>query len=265
MTASAASLPSRRARLGRYAVWQARDFGVNIAIVTLVIFGLLGVMFVMNLRSMESYLASRHMEMPVSQKLNMFKEIVAMFTTTAPMIAMSGIVSSDRSNGYTRFLFAKPLSPVRYYAQSALVRFVGYLVLGHVLFFAWGFFEPRPAYSWTLPAMLTGLFVAIGGILFLLSVVTKYDGLIVIVTLLVSAIAWDKWEQAKGLKHALIYLLPPMTKIGEIHGWFIGVNIAGTVMEMPFPARWFWWLSAYGMTCLVSGLIILRRLPLSKT
>jgi hypothetical protein len=264
MTAPSLSVARRRARLARYALWQAADFGINVAIIETLIFGLLGVTFIMNMHAQEAFLSGSGMTMSLGQKLNVFKELFTMFSSVAPMIAMTGIVSTDRTSGYTRFLFAKPLSPVRYYLQAAVVRWLGVLVVAHVLMLGWSFYAPLPAYSWRAIAALTCLFVAIGGMVFLLSVVSRYDGLIAIVLLLVSAIAWDKWEHAGGFKQALTYLLPPISKLGEIPNWFVGVNGQGSVVTMPFPTTWFWWLSGYGMACLVSGLVMLRRVPLTK-
>src|SRR5688500_19525510 len=35
----------------------------------------------------------------------------------AVLIALNGIISTDRKLGYYRFMFAKPVSPMRYYGQ----------------------------------------------------------------------------------------------------------------------------------------------------
>lgn len=263
MTSPSTASP-RRARLGRYALWQAADFAVNVAIAEALIFVLLGVSFLMNLNTQEEYLATRGMTMPLGQKLNVFKELFTMFSSVAPMIAVSGIVSTDRTSGFTRFLFAKPLSPVRYYAQAFVVRWVGVLVVLHLLMLWWSVYAPIPAFSWKSVAALSCLFAAVGGVLFLLSVISRFDGLLGIVFLLVSAIVWDQWETARGFKHALTYLFPPISKLGEIHAWFIGVNDTLAIVDMPFPAKWFLWLSGYGLACLALGLVMLRRVPLTK-
>ncbi|MEP6491421.1 MAG: hypothetical protein ABJF01_02000 [bacterium] len=254
----------RRARLGRYALWQFGDFGVNVAIITLILFALLGVMFLMNQDAQIAYLASRKMKMPLEAKLQSFTMLLTMFTTVAPFIAMSGVFATDRSNGYTRFLFSKPMSPVRFYAQSVLVRLIGYLAVGCALMLVWSRYSP-PGISLRFVADLTGAFFAIGGIIFLLSVVTRYDGLIAIVFVLVSAIAWDKWEQATGLRRAVTYLVPPIGKMKATHAWFLGLNDIGSLVDVPFPTKWFLWTSGYGLACLVLGLVLMRKVSLTKS
>jgi hypothetical protein len=264
MTAPSVPFVRRHARLGRYAFWQFYDFGLNVGILSVLIFALLGVSFLMSLHAHETFLESQRRPMALGQKLGYFKQLVEMFTSVAPMIAMSGIVSTDRSSGYTRFLFSKPLSPTRYYGQTVAVKWIGYLVVAHVLMWWYSFFAPVPEYSWKAVVAFSCLFISVGGILFLLSVVTRVDGAVAILFLLCSAIAWDRWEQTTGFKHALLYLLPPINNGSAIQEWFIGINGAGTVMDIPFPAKWFWWLTGYGLACLVAGLVILRRAPLTK-
>jgi hypothetical protein len=264
MTTSAVPFVPRRARLGRYALWQAYDFTLNVAILLVLVFVLLGVSFLMNMNAQEAFIQSRGGTMQLGQKLANFKQLMEMFTSVAPMIAMSGIVSTDRTSGYTRFLFAKPLSPTRYYAQSMIVKFVGYLVVAHLLILLYSRYAPVPAYSYRAIAALGGVFLAVGGMLFLLSVITRFDGAVAILFLLISAISWDKWGQSTHPARVLLYLVPPINKIGDILNWFIGMNGAGTIMEIPFPAKWFWWLTGYGGACLLLGLVILRRAPLTK-
>jgi hypothetical protein len=264
MTSSAVPFVPRRARLGRYALWQAYDFTFNVAILLLLVFMLLGVSFLMSMNAQETFIQSQRGTMSLGQKLGYFRQLMEMFTSVAPMIAVSGIVSTDRTSGYTRFLFAKPLSPTRFYAQSLLVKFVGYLIVAHVLMLVYSRYAPVPGYSYRAIVALGCVFLAVGGLLFLLSVLTRFDGAVAILFLLVSAISWEKWGQSTHPAHALLYLLPPINKIGEILNWFIGMNGAGTVMEIPFPAKLFWWLTGYGGACLVSGLVILRKAPLTK-
>lgn len=259
-----ATLPPRRhARLGRYALWQFGDFGFNIAIITFILFALLGVMFIMSMNAQAVYFTSRNMTMPPGAKLQSFTMLLSMFTTVAPFIAMSGVFASDRTSGYTRFLFAKPMSPVRFYAQSVLVRLTGYVVIGCALLLWWGRYAP-PGFTFKFIVDLIGAFFAVGGIIFLLSVVTRYDGLIAILFLLVSTVIWDKWGQATGFLRALTYLVPPIGKLSATHAWFLGMDSLGAIVDVPFPTKWFLWTSGYGLACLVLGLVLLRKVSLTK-
>jgi hypothetical protein len=264
MTASAIPVAgARRARMGRYALWQAGDFVINIAIITIILFALIGVVALMNLHLQEEIALSQKRTLPPMMKLTIFRDIYAMFAMVAPIIAVSGVISQDRSAGFTRFLFAKPVSPRWFYFQSLFVRFVGYLVVGHILILAYSFYEP-PAYTPKMLVDLTVNFLIVGGITFLFSAVSKYDGLLAIVALLTSSIFWSKWERAQGWRHAVVDILPPVERVGELHAWVLGMNPLGSIADVPFPTKWALWLAGYGLACIVLGLYLLRRIPLTR-
>ena len=48
--------------------------------------------------------------------------LVHLVALVGSIFATSGLVSDDRSRNYYRFLFAKPLDPIRYYAQAFVLR-----------------------------------------------------------------------------------------------------------------------------------------------
>jgi hypothetical protein len=263
MTTSTIPVPRRHARLGRYALWQAGDFAMNVGIISVILFALLGVVTWMNLHAMEEFYIARRQPFPLGTKLIVFKDAFAAFVMVAPIISLSGIVSQDRTLGYTRFFFSKPVSPRVYYAQSFLVRLLGYLVVGHVLVLTWAYFE-LPGYTVRFVGDMVLGFVAVGGIVFLISVVSRFDGLVAIVALLLAEIFWSKWETVTGIKHWLTYLLPPVNHIGDLHAWLVGVDAMASVVPIPFPTKWALWNAGYGLACLALGLYLLRRIPLTK-
>ena len=136
-------------------------------------------------------------------------------------------------------------------------------MIGCALLLWWGRYAP-PEFSFKFIVDLIGAFFAVGGIIFLLSVVTRYDGLIAIVFLLVSTVIWDKWGQATGILRAVTYLFPPIGKLSATHSWFLGMDSVGVMAAVPFPTKWFLWTSGYGLACLVLGLILLRKVSLTK-
>lgn len=262
-TSLVAPLARRHGRLGRYALWQARDFGWNIAIVSLLLFGMIGWLMHLTLEAQAAAMQARNFTLPKTAQLNLFQEVLSMFATVGPIVAVSGIVSTDRTSGYTRFLFSKPVSPVWFYAQSLAVRFLGFLAIGCVLMLAWAHFH-LPEFSWKFVVDIICCFVSIGGVVFLASVLTRFDGLVAIIFLLLSAVFWGKWELATGFNHYLPWLMNPSYKFGQLHMWFLGVNNFGALVELPFPAKWFTWNIAYGLACVLLGLVMLRRIPLTK-
>src|SRR5437868_14594225 len=86
---------------------------------------------------------------------------------------MNGIVSTDRKNGYYRFIFAKPIDPIVYYAEVFAVYMVG--VLAAMLILSGLLRMLFPAFSilnFLLYAPL--IYIAMGGIGFFLSVATRF-------------------------------------------------------------------------------------------
>jgi len=265
MTMPGLTFPPRSARLGRYSAWQSRDFVINVAILTVVLFALIGGVEIMQLRFQERVMAGRQFQRPMSinVKLMQFLSIYGMFSIVAPIIATSGIVSQDRTLGYTRFLFSKPLSVRSFYLQSFLVRLIGLLALGQILVLAYGHFEP-PAYTPRFLAEMSISFLSVAGVVFLLSTVTRYDGLLAIVFFLLGTLVRSRWESAGGLGQALTYLFPPIDQSEQLRRWVLGLGPMGELISPNFPWKVVLWNGGYGLACLVLGLYLLRRIPLTK-
>jgi hypothetical protein len=229
------------------------------------LFGLLGSVEVLQMQANEAMMAARKVAggFPLRIKLDMFSTAYGMFGMVAPIICVTGLVSQDRQLGYTRFLFSKPLSVRAYYAHSLAVRFFGFLLLGHVLVLAYSYFEP-PTYSWRFLVDMTVSFVSIGGIVFLLSVVLRYDGLLAILFLLVATIVRSKWELVTGFRHALTFLFPPIDHAFLLRNWVIGLSPIGELGAADFPWKFTLWNAGYGLACLILGLYLLRKVSLTK-
>lgn len=264
MTAPSIPLPRRRAQLGRYSLWQIRDFVLNTGIVTVVLFGLLGALFVLQIHSQAEMFANAHRPLPPTLALRTYAELLSMFAFTAPILALNGILATDRTSGFTRFLFAKPVSPISYYAQGLVVRLVGFVVVACVLQALWGVFEP-PALSWKFVVDMTAFVVTIGGMVFAFSALTKYDGVLVVVFMLLTALLRDRWYAASGIRHAASYLFPPVGKLTDLHTWMLGLDpLNDTPRATAFPASSFWWNVGYGLVMIAIGFVILRKRSLTK-
>ena len=100
-----------RARLGRYAEWQLRDYVFGPGGITI-----LFVVALMFLTSRTQDMSGPHEHLP---PLDWLIEAVAILGS---VFATSGLVSDDRARNYYRFLFAKPMDPVRYYGQAFVLR-----------------------------------------------------------------------------------------------------------------------------------------------
>ncbi|HVX40402.1 MAG TPA: hypothetical protein VHB25_12595 [Gemmatimonadaceae bacterium] len=264
MTAPSIPLQRRRARLGYYSLWQIRDFVLNTGIMSIVLFGLLGTIFVLQIHAQTEMFANMHRDMPPNLALRTFMELLSMFSFTAPILALNGVLATDRASGYTRFLFAKPVSPLAFYGQSAVVRVIGFLVVACVLQALWAAFEP-PALTWKFVVDMTAFVITVGGIVFVLSAATKYDGLIAVVFMLLTALLRDRWYAKTGPLHYLSYLFPPLGKLVDVQSWSLGFDgTSDRLQSLPFPAGSFWWNVGYGLAMFAIGFVILRKRSLTK-
>ena len=236
-----------RGRLSKYSLWQFRDFffqhGIGIAIIGL----LWGYVLVAPLRqAMSSQLGT----LPASPIWGLVLQITSAVVSVSVLIAMNGIVSTDRKNGYYRFLFAKPINPVGYYAQLFFVYMFGVLLIMAILAFLLR--TVLPTFNVGFFLMYAALvYIAMGGIGFLLSVATRYDWLSLAAVWLGARILRGMYSGPRaGWKHTAVQLLPPVHRLDEVANSLIGTGSANPTDVV--------WLLAYGAVCLALGLVYLR-------
>jgi hypothetical protein len=273
----------RRSRLGAYALWQLRDYlldkGIGLAMVMLFVLVSAYVPLRRELFDAESLERLR----PIVVRL--YEEFVSWLALLGALFATNGIVSDDRKQGYYRFLFAKPVRVPAFYAQKFAVHLGGHLLVatlllatfamtvgrtnmqcgGHAgidrlrctLGYLGGYLDvsavpyPSPALLLTL-AML---FVALGGVGFLLSAAWRVDWLSFMTVYIVSKVLWGFFERDAGWRGAAVHLLPPVHKLD-------GVYRALSRAE-PLPMDDLRWLVLYGLACFVLGVVVVRRRPLA--
>jgi hypothetical protein len=241
-----------RARLGRYALWHLRDYLRDKGIATLITLGLVGYLTqVPIMRARASGLSGELMAQVADQA---FVSALKFLGFVGVLFATNGIVADDRRHGYFRLLFAKPVSVVGYYTQKWLVYGAGFLVVCWLLLAIHGatveaFFPPT-----FLPTFAV-VYVALGGIGFLLSAAWRFDWLSLAAVLGLSDMMWLLFREDPGLIGALIRLLPP---VHLLDGLYRAVR-SGEALPINDMA----WLGAYGLTCFVVGLLVVRRRPLA--
>src|SRR5437773_6762707 len=149
-----------RGRLAKYSLWQFRDFVMERGIGIVIIGFLWGyVMFEPIRRAMGAQWRGDQRSPVWGLALQVSSAVVSL----SVLIAMNGIVSTDRKNGYYRFLFSKPINPVVYYSQLFLVYMLG--VLAAMLILSSLLRTILPAFSIVNFLLYTGLiYVAMGGI-----------------------------------------------------------------------------------------------------
>jgi len=237
-----------RGRLARYSLWQFRDFVMEKGI-SIIIIGLLwGYLQLLPFRQ------SFSPEMTPELIIRLVTLLAGSLVSIAVLIALNGIISTDRKLGYYRFMFAKPVSPMRYYGQLFVVHLVGLLsgmvLLALVFFFVAGRFN-----VWNLILYTSLIYVALGGIGFFISAASKYDWVTLAAVWVGSRILRALFGNGDDWKSKAVELLPPVHKVDTVAGSIIATGSAplGDVV----------WLAGYGALFFVLGLLVLQRRSLA--
>ena len=244
---------SGRARLGRYALWQAFDFVVERAAAIIIILGV--------------FLYLAHLAFGSSPKTpggavpqEMLRGIAPllmknMLSTTWIMIgllAANGISANDRTTGRFRFLFSKPLRIEAFYAQAFAINVLlaSACLLSAVILLGRWTSAPAAFVQDALIVAASGV-VGISGLCFLFSALWRFDWLATVVVWSVVNILYVKYPGA-----AWLTFLPPTNVVGE------QIELLGA--SLPIEIRPLLWFVAFGLLCFIAGLVILRRRPLAS-
>ncbi len=166
------------------------------------------------------------------------------------LIALNGIVSTDRKMGYYRFLFSKPVSAVAYYAQLFFVYMIGLLITMLLLSGVMHMVVPsfRIFYFLLYAAVI---YIAMGGIGFFVSVVTRFDWLTLAAVWVGARVLRNTYGSSPGWKRKAVEILPPVHKIDDLALTLITNGNA--------HASDVFWLLGYGALFFALGLFFLRR------
>ncbi|HEY4671170.1 MAG TPA: hypothetical protein VIG78_03800 [Gemmatimonadaceae bacterium] len=235
-----------RGRLARYSLWQFRDFLVDRGIAIVLIGFLWGYVTFEPMRRTMGPAWTGDQRSPM---WGIALQFTSAIVSLSVLIALNGITSQDRKNGYYRFLFSKPVDAVAYYAQLFFVYMVGVLLsmlilssLLHIIL---------PAFSILHFLLYTALiYIAMGGIGFFLSVATRYDWLTLAAVWLGARIVRGIYGAKNDWRSKLVEVLPPVHRLDELANSLIGTGKAETTDVI--------WLLGYGLFFFVLGLFVLR-------
>jgi hypothetical protein len=236
-----------RGRLATYSLWQFRDFIIERGIAIVIIGFLWGYTLIDPLRRAmgEAFIVG-----PLSPTWPLLITVTSSVVSLAVLIALNGMVSTDRKMGYYRFLFSKPVSPVAYYAQLFLVYMAGVLVV--MLLLSGVLHAVVPAFSvvnFLLYAAI--IYIAMGGIGFFVSVATRFDWLTLAAVWLGSYVLRDFFGAKPGWRSKAVELLPPVHRLSDVSMSLITNGTAHTSDVL--------WLVGYGALFFALGLLVLRR------
>jgi len=245
----------RRALLSEYTPWMFRDYVMNQGLSTAIVVSLIGVIMLLPLTQAT---ATQLGHVPVDVARGVLREMAVPLVFLGTLFATNGIVATDRKLGYYRFLFSKPVRPPLYYGLTFGVYGVGLIVVTLVLMALWAVVI-RPMFPPQLPAVVVIMYLAYGGLGFLLSAAWRFDWLSLVSVLLVANIAWTLWAKSTSALHVLLYLLPPVHRANDIYA----------LLTQPSYVQPPWisiaWLAGYGLACFVLGLAVIRRRPLGTS
>ena len=262
-----------RARAGAYALWQLRDYFKDRGVPTLIVATLsayLGLNPILErmprlgdpvparllerFGTVEAVYAARMAEF----NFMFLRSILGTLVFLGALFAMNGIVANDRKQGFFRFLFAKPVSPSRYYGQAFFVHWFGYMMVMALLGVLYGFVV-WPVLTQPLLLVIALMFVAYSGIAFLLSAAARWDWMSLVAVSILATFAWTRFGESTHPLAKLVYLLPPLHRSDEVYAAVSGTPImaAGPPQAIPWPILG--WLAGYGVACYLAGLVVLRH------
>jgi hypothetical protein len=236
-----------RARLARYSLWQFRDFAIDRGIAIMIIGLLWGYTLI---EPMRRAMGAAFDIGPASPAWPLVITVTSSVVSLSVLIALNGIVSTDRKMGYYRFLFSKPVSAVAYYAQLFFVYMAG--LLASMLLLSVVLHTVVPTFkivNFLIYAAI--IYIAMGGIGFFLSVATRFDWLTLAAVWLGSRIVRDSSSAKAGWKSKAVELLPPVHKLDELSMSIITSGTAHTSDVL--------WLLGYGALFFALGLLLLHR------
>ena len=236
-----------RARLARYSLWQFRDFAIDRGIAIMIIGLLWGYTLIAPMRAA---MGAAFDIGPRSPAWPLVITVTSSVVSLSVLIALNGIVSTDRKMGYYRFLFSKPLSAVAYYAQLFFVYMAG--VLAAMLLLSVVLHTVVPTFKIVNFLVYAAIiYIAMGGIGFFLSVATRFDWVTLAAVWLGSRMLRDFYGSTPGWKSKVVEVLPPVHKLNEVSMSIITSRTAHTSDVV--------WLLGYGALFLALGLFLLHR------
>ncbi len=168
------------------------------------------------------------------------------------LVSLNAQVSGDRTRGYFRFLFAKPVSPAVFYAQQFALWFVGLLLVVSVLL---GVFAVTagPVSPWPILWYVALVYLGFGGVAFFISTVTRRDWLILIGFWTLTQILVSLYKDRDSWIENLFFILPPVEHLDNASKALLRQGLVGTSDVA--------WILGYSAIFFGLGLFVLHRRP----
>ncbi len=234
--------------LAPYSPWLLRDYFTNQGPSTAIVVVLIAYMSLLPL--IQRGVGSAGLDsIPLEAARTMQRALFTPLLFLGTFFATNGIIANDRKFNFYRFLFAKPISPLAYYSLVFALYGMGFLAVTCVLLGLWAIVV-RPMFPVEIFAILPIMYIAYGGIGFLLSAAWRFDWISLVTVVLVANVGWEAFGESQHVLHYLLYLLPPAHKTNAIYAMDFGRS---------FPWGAATWLAGYGAVCFLLGLVVLRK------
>lgn len=233
-----------RANIARYARWQLQDFIMDRGIALVLIGILLAAPEIIMMHNFKG-LISRD---PTQMLLRLTSSTAIIFA----LVSLNGQVSNDRTSGFFRFLFAKPVSPATFYVQQFAVYFVGLMIVVSALLALFAI-TAGPVAPWPILGYVALVYLGLGGIAFFISTVTRRDWLVLIAFMTVGQIVVSLYKDRGLWIEKLFFLLPPVEHFGNASKALIS---QGPVSNIDVA-----WILGYSAVFFALGIVVLRRRP----
>jgi ABC-type transport system involved in multi-copper enzyme maturation permease subunit len=253
-----------QAQLGRYGLWQLRDYAMERGLPTIIVSMLFGyiaigpmlMMVKLQVEKLPPATIARYGSVEAARiamlhdvNVGFVQKFLGVVVFLGALFATNGIVADDRKKGYYRFLFSKPISPSRYYGQAFLIHWAGFVAVACAMALLYGALV-GPIISFPLVYVLALMFLMYAGIAFALSAIARWDWLSLVAVAVLASFMWGRFGESTNVAAKLLYLLPPLHRTSEIYDAVAN----GATLNTRLLA----WFAGYGIACYVIGLVVLR-------
>ncbi|MDQ8165183.1 MAG: hypothetical protein P3A28_05425 [Gemmatimonadota bacterium] len=188
-----------------------------------------------------------------------FTSFAPVFINLAAFLGVTRLVTDDRSNGYFRFLFSKPVNIERFYAQQWALHGVAYIAIAGALTW-WLELYTAPVPVREVMIVMGLSWVLIGGIGFALTAATNLDALLLVAVWVASSVMHSLKDAPNspmwGWMQQLTRLMPPTHKLDYIKAELYAGN--------PMPTGHLAHVLAYGAIGFIAAVVLLRRTSLAR-
>jgi len=252
------SIERRRAHLIEYVPWILRDYFTNHGPATFIVVVLIAMLALLPVFQGLSGVPVRFGNVSRELSGSLLRALIVPMAFLGAFFATNGMIANDRKLGHYRFLFAKPVNPVAYYNYTFAAYGVGLLIVVAVVMALWSVVV-RPTSPLRVLSVVALMYLAYGGIGYLVSAAWRFDWLSLITVIVVANVGWSIWGTSTSPLHWVLYALPPVHRADDVYALVLPATKLATVRTSAL------WLSGYGVVCFLLGMVIVRHRPLGTS